>query len=363
MVVNVAMSSIRGLRWGVCLFSLVSDSKAINPNPKTVHPPNPLIDTRCPFSSSATTSSSAAKPSNHLSITELNDVVHLFRSQSPSSTTSLTSPSARSTKLFGVAIPNYLSPDNFLLFYGSHVDHFSELYFLWLRSVIYILLNQRRAVSWQKKPVHLCLNSLNCLLALFVLAYGINHLVRPTRDYLFAPSLSDICQAVDFIHVISNRALNLYGGMCYIHFQTATKVFSDESSLYFIPTPDEALLGLDPIMLAKQAELFPFDWFQTEHSLPFLIYQPQWILELRMAIEDYVLETSQPSYSAYSHARSEVKGLLVAFSHLSFDTLHDEIPHKNFLWCCDVVIRRHFLNFTALTETETFLHYPLSLLN
>ncbi|CAL5432564.1 unnamed protein product [Camellia sinensis] len=32
------------------------------------------------------------------------------------------------------------------------------------------------------------------------LAHGIDHLVLPTRDYLFAPSLSDICQAVDFIH-------------------------------------------------------------------------------------------------------------------------------------------------------------------
>ncbi|KAF5939426.1 hypothetical protein HYC85_023685, partial [Camellia sinensis] len=172
--------------------------EAINPNPKNVHPLNPLIDT--PFSSSAITSSSAAKPSNHLSITELNGIVHLFCSQSPSSTTSLTSPRAQSTKLFIVAVPNYLSPDDFLLFCGFHLDHFSKLYFLRLRSVIYILLNQRRAMSWQKKPVHLCLDSLNCLLALFVLAYGINHLVLPPRDYLFAPSLSDICQAVDFIH-------------------------------------------------------------------------------------------------------------------------------------------------------------------
>ncbi|ESQ36847.1 hypothetical protein EUTSA_v10008212mg [Eutrema salsugineum] len=31
-------------------------------------------------------------------------------------------------------------------------------------------------------------------------AHGINHLELPTRDYLFAPSISDICQAVDFIH-------------------------------------------------------------------------------------------------------------------------------------------------------------------
>ncbi|GMQ07126.1 hypothetical protein CsSME_00051457 [Camellia sinensis var. sinensis] len=35
---------------------------------------------------------------------------------------------------------------------------------------------------------------------LFEKAYGINHLVLQTRDYLFAPSLSDICQAVDLIH-------------------------------------------------------------------------------------------------------------------------------------------------------------------
>ncbi|KAK6236404.1 hypothetical protein SCA6_011741 [Theobroma cacao] len=31
-------------------------------------------------------------------------------------------------------------------------------------------------------------------------AYGIDHLVIPTRDYLFAPSISEISRAVDFIH-------------------------------------------------------------------------------------------------------------------------------------------------------------------
>ncbi|XP_024994370.1 putative dual specificity protein phosphatase DSP8 isoform X2 [Cynara cardunculus var. scolymus] len=31
-------------------------------------------------------------------------------------------------------------------------------------------------------------------------AHGIDHLVLPTRDYLFAPSIDDICQAVNFIH-------------------------------------------------------------------------------------------------------------------------------------------------------------------
>ncbi|CAA7391978.1 unnamed protein product [Spirodela intermedia] len=32
------------------------------------------------------------------------------------------------------------------------------------------------------------------------LAHGIENLVLPTRDYLFAPSFGDICRAVDFIH-------------------------------------------------------------------------------------------------------------------------------------------------------------------
>uniref|UniRef100_A0ACD6AAJ4 Uncharacterized protein n=1 Tax=Avena sativa TaxID=4498 RepID=A0ACD6AAJ4_AVESA len=41
---------------------------------------------------------------------------------------------------------------------------------------------------------------------------GIDHLVIPTRDYMFAPSLVDISQAVDFIH--RNTSL---GRMTYIH--------------------------------------------------------------------------------------------------------------------------------------------------
>ncbi|KAL7182703.1 hypothetical protein ACSBR1_041398 [Camellia fascicularis] len=41
-------------------------------------------------------------------------------------------------------------------------------------------------------------------------AHGIDHLVLPTRDYLFAPSLSDICQAVDFIHVNASCGRSTY---------------------------------------------------------------------------------------------------------------------------------------------------------
>ncbi|KAL6609618.1 hypothetical protein ACP70R_039587 [Stipagrostis hirtigluma subsp. patula] len=43
-------------------------------------------------------------------------------------------------------------------------------------------------------------------------AHGINHLQIPTRDYLFAPSLEDICRAVDFIH-----RNEMEGGSTYVH--------------------------------------------------------------------------------------------------------------------------------------------------
>ncbi|XP_050227522.1 phosphatidylglycerophosphate phosphatase PTPMT1-like [Mercurialis annua] len=43
-------------------------------------------------------------------------------------------------------------------------------------------------------------------------AHGIDHLVIPTRDYCFAPSLRDICLAVDFIHENA-----LQGGTTYVH--------------------------------------------------------------------------------------------------------------------------------------------------
>ncbi|KAK9095230.1 hypothetical protein Scep_026699 [Stephania cephalantha] len=43
-------------------------------------------------------------------------------------------------------------------------------------------------------------------------AHGIDHLVIPTRDYLFAPSYGDICQAVDFIHRNTSN-----GSRTYVH--------------------------------------------------------------------------------------------------------------------------------------------------
>ncbi|KAL9231162.1 hypothetical protein vseg_006420 [Gypsophila vaccaria] len=46
----------------------------------------------------------------------------------------------------------------------------------------------------------------------FYHAHGIQNLVLPTRDYLFAPSMNDICRAVDFIHRNASR-----GWMTYVH--------------------------------------------------------------------------------------------------------------------------------------------------
>uniref|UniRef100_A0A0E0DZ18 phosphatidylglycerophosphatase n=1 Tax=Oryza meridionalis TaxID=40149 RepID=A0A0E0DZ18_9ORYZ len=43
-------------------------------------------------------------------------------------------------------------------------------------------------------------------------AHGIDHLIIPTRDYLFAPALQDICQAIDFIHRNASE-----GGITYVH--------------------------------------------------------------------------------------------------------------------------------------------------
>ncbi|XP_062220651.1 phosphatidylglycerophosphate phosphatase PTPMT2-like [Phragmites australis] len=43
-------------------------------------------------------------------------------------------------------------------------------------------------------------------------AHGIDHLVIPTRDYLFAPSLEDICRAIDFIHWNASQ-----GSTTYVH--------------------------------------------------------------------------------------------------------------------------------------------------
>ncbi|GMY35823.1 BRAP2 RING ZnF UBP domain-containing protein 1 [Fagus crenata] len=67
-------------------------------------------------------------PSNpNPKFSERRGVAHLFRSPSHSS---LPNPSSRSTLLFIVAVPNYLSFDEFIRFCESRIDHVSDLLFI-----------------------------------------------------------------------------------------------------------------------------------------------------------------------------------------------------------------------------------------
>lgn len=70
-------------------------------------------------------------------------------------------------------------------------------------------------------------------------AHGIDHLVIPTRDYCFAPSLHNICRAVDFIH---KNALS--GRTTYVHCKAgrgrSTTIVICYLVHYKLMTPDAA---------------------------------------------------------------------------------------------------------------------------
>jgi atypical dual specificity phosphatase len=56
-------------------------------------------------------------------------------------------------------------------------------------------------------------------------AHGIDHLVIPTRDYLFAPSFVDINRAVQFIHCEFFHFLFNFGKGCKCINQRASFIF------------------------------------------------------------------------------------------------------------------------------------------
>ncbi|CAI9758942.1 unnamed protein product [Fraxinus pennsylvanica] len=78
-----------------------------------------------------TGASGAPKNPNNLKPEELRGVIHVFWKLSHTSTgISLANPSARSTVLYVVAVPNYLFPDDFLLFCeSSYLPHFLKILF------------------------------------------------------------------------------------------------------------------------------------------------------------------------------------------------------------------------------------------
>ncbi|KAK4374543.1 hypothetical protein RND71_005220 [Anisodus tanguticus] len=99
----------------------------------TVDSPQPLPTSTTTI---ATTSSAAhdLNPNSNLSnsnsslnLSELRGIAHLFR-HLPSSTSTTTI--SRTTTVFIVSVPNYISPDDFVLFCGSHLADFSHVMFL-----------------------------------------------------------------------------------------------------------------------------------------------------------------------------------------------------------------------------------------
>ncbi|KAL0387129.1 UNVERIFIED_CONTAM: BRAP2 RING ZnF UBP domain-containing protein 1 [Sesamum radiatum] len=92
----------------------------------TVDFPEPLHTTLTSTASAAPNANTNLKPA------QLMGVAHLFRQLPSASVPAVTvaNISARTTLVFVVAVPNYLSSDDFLLFCGNHVPHFEEILFL-----------------------------------------------------------------------------------------------------------------------------------------------------------------------------------------------------------------------------------------
>ncbi|KAG8639308.1 BRAP2 RING ZnF UBP domain-containing protein 1 [Manihot esculenta] len=87
---------------------------------------HPLAFEEATFSTVSTTTTQS-NPIHNPKYSERRGVVHLYRNASQSS---LPNPSSRSTSLFIVAVPNYLSADDFIRFCESHIDNVHELLFI-----------------------------------------------------------------------------------------------------------------------------------------------------------------------------------------------------------------------------------------
>ncbi|KAF3453730.1 hypothetical protein FNV43_RR04171 [Rhamnella rubrinervis] len=74
-----------------------------------------------------TSTVASSNPNPSPKFNERRGITHLFRSISHSS---LPNPSSRSTLLFVIAVPNYLSFEEFIRFCGSRIDHVTELIFI-----------------------------------------------------------------------------------------------------------------------------------------------------------------------------------------------------------------------------------------
>ncbi|KAG5582181.1 hypothetical protein H5410_052808 [Solanum commersonii] len=99
----------------------------------TVDSPQPLPTTIATTSSVAhgpNPNSDLSSSSGSLHLSELRGIAHLFRHLPSSTSTTISNPISRTTTVFIVAAPNYLSPDDFLLFCGTHLADFTHVMFL-----------------------------------------------------------------------------------------------------------------------------------------------------------------------------------------------------------------------------------------
>ncbi|KAL6561587.1 hypothetical protein OROMI_017188 [Orobanche minor] len=87
-----------------------------------------VVDTREPLHTTSGDSSSAANPSPKRTPIILMGVAHLFR-QLPSATHPVVT-TAGTTRVFVVAVPNYLSENDFVVSCGTHVRNFVDIIFL-----------------------------------------------------------------------------------------------------------------------------------------------------------------------------------------------------------------------------------------
>lgn len=92
-------------------------------------------------------------------------------------------------------------------------------------------------------------------------AHGIDHLVIPTRDYLFAPSYDDICKAVEFIHENASA-----GKATYVHCKAGRGRSTTIVLCYLVKhkemTPDAAYEYVKSIR--PRVRLAPSQWQAVE---------------------------------------------------------------------------------------------------
>jgi len=100
-------------------------------------------------------------------------------------------------------IPVFLFVNHRLQLFG--ISYCTLIWWLCILDFIILTLLVIRDVAMYKTVLQIFCNWWSCaclinFLKFLLQEHGIDHLVIPTRDYLFAPSPVDICRAVDFIH-------------------------------------------------------------------------------------------------------------------------------------------------------------------